>query len=191
MKWKKRYRARATVDIFFKRMEQLKEHNSLQVMKKIRQHRGNNTFRHSLNVAYVSFYIACKLDLKIDCISLATGAMLHDYYLYDTDKMPFSDWKHSLYHPRLALINALEHFYLNKMERNIILSHMWPVPFAKMPRSREAALIVIADMICSTAEETLKKREIEPDIMSLIKEKDLEAIKKRDLWLKSRGRNIS
>ena len=179
MKWKKRYRARATADIFFERMEQFKRNNRLQEMKDIPQHRGNNTFRHSLNVAYISFYLACRLDLKVDCISMATGAMLHDFYLYDSEKTPFSEWKHSLYHPRLAIINALEHFYLNKLERNIILSHMWPIPLAKMPRSREALLVIIADNICFFTEMVLGRKIIEPDIMKLITDKDLETIKER------------
>ncbi len=169
MKWKYRYKAARSGEIFYKRLEQLTGNRILKRMKNIPQHRGNNTFDHSVNVVKVSFYMACRLGLKIDCISMATGAMLHDFYLYDTEKMPFTDWKHSMYHPRLSIINALEHFYLNKMERNIVLSHMWPIPLAKMPRSREAVIVIMADNFCSLLEIVFKKRIIDPPIHKVLK----------------------
>ena len=88
----------------------------------------------------------------MDIPSLVKGAMLHDYYLYDTETMPWSDYKHSLIHPKLAVENAEKLFDLNATERNIILSHMWPIPGAPLPRSREAWLICAADKLCAQGE---------------------------------------
>ena len=48
--------------------------------------------------------------------------------------------------------NAGEHFTLNDKERNIIYSHMWPIPGTPLPRSREAWLICIVDKDCAQRE---------------------------------------
>ena len=96
--------------------------------------------------------LAKKWGWQIDIRALVYGAMLHDYYLYDTETMPWSDYRHSLVHPKLALANAQKHFSLKARERNIILSHMWPIPGAPLPRSREAWLICFADKLCAWRE---------------------------------------
>ena len=96
--------------------------------------------------------MAKKLRISVDTESLVRGAMLHDFYLYDTETMPYSDYRHAMVHPKLALSNAEKHFDLNGKERNIILSHMWPTPGAPMPRCREAWLVCVADTLCAWRE---------------------------------------
>ena len=127
-------------------------HPDVQCLKEIPQHKGNTTFAHSGNVAERSYRLAAKWGIKVDLVSLVRGAMLHDFYLYDTETMPYSDYRHSLVHPKLALQNAQRYFDLNAKERNIILSHMWPIPGAPLPRCKEAWLVCLADKLCAWEE---------------------------------------
>ena len=121
-------------------------------MKEFHQHVGTSTFRHCENVARYSFHLAQKFGWNIDEESLAMGAMLHDYYLYNTDEMSCSAYTHSFNHPKAALENALVHFDLNDKERNIILSRMWPLGPLTMPHSQEAVLVQLADKYCALRE---------------------------------------
>ena len=54
-------------------------------------------------------------------------------------------------HRACALRNASELTDLSKLERNIILAHMWPLAL-HLPRSREAWVVSLADKLCATAE---------------------------------------
>ena len=57
----------------------------------------------------------------------ARGGLLHDLYLYDSkDKSAHPGWQ-CFDHPRAAARNAGELTWLSDKERNIILSHMWPL----------------------------------------------------------------
>lgn len=121
-------------------------------MKTYEQHEGNNTLQHVLNVAETSFQLAEQLGWKIDEGTLARGAILHDYYLYTISEKGISDYDHGIHHPKAALENARKVFHLNPKEENIIRSHMWPLTLLHPPRSREAALVCVADKYCATRE---------------------------------------
>ena len=133
-------------------------HPAIQALKQVPQHKGGTTYAHCVNVANRAYQLAKRWGWEIDIRALVNGAMLHDYYLYDTETMPYSDYRHSLVHPRLALENAEKYFTLNARERNIILSHMWPIPGAPLPRSREAWLVSMADKLCAYREMYRKKK---------------------------------
>ena len=143
---------------FQRYVAEIAENPGVQPMKKTPQHKGGTSFEHCVNVAFTSYRLAKKLGWDVDLKSLARGAMLHDFYLYDTETMPYSDYRHSLIHPKLALKNAEKVCELNDTERNIILSHMWPIPGAPLPRSREAWLVNAADTICAAREMYRRKR---------------------------------
>ena len=130
----------------------LSAHPALQQLKATSQHKGSTSFAHSVAVAALAYRMAKKLRISVDTESLVRGAMLHDFYLYDTETMPYSDYRHAMVHPKLALSNAEKHFDLNGKERNIILSHMWPTLGAPMPRCREAWLVCVADTLCAWRE---------------------------------------
>ena len=131
---------------------------AIQRLKRIPQHKGGTTYAHCVSVAHKAYHLAKRWRWDIDIRALIRGAMLHDYYLYDTRTMPYSDYRHALVHPRLAVSNAEKIFSLTQKERNIILSHMWPIPGAPLPRSREAWLISIADKICAHRELYRRKK---------------------------------
>lgn len=121
-------------------------------MRRFIQHGEVSTFDHSLHVAYRSFFLAKKLNLRIDEKSLVYGAMLHDFYLYDWhDKNYDRKRLHGFHHPKTALRNAEKLYLLNKIERDIISRHMWPLTL-KFPKYRESYLVTISDKICSLME---------------------------------------
>lgn len=145
-------------DLTFRQcLSEMVDHPAIQALKKIPQHKGGTTYAHCVNVANKAYQLAKKWRWDIDIRALVRGAMLHDYYLYDTETMPWSDYRHSLIHPKLAVENAEKHFTLDQKERNIILSHMFPIPGAPLPRSKEAWLICLADKICAQKEMHRKK----------------------------------
>lgn len=112
-------------------------------------HNRITTLDHSLFVAYWSFRIARALGL--DAVAAARGGLLHDLYLYDSkDKSAHPGWQ-CFDHPRAAARNAEELTQLSDKERNIILSHMWPLGGA-LPRSPEALLVDLVDTFCAGLE---------------------------------------
>jgi len=107
-------------------------------------HHNDSTLSHSITVAHVSFYLA-KL-FRLDAISTARGALLHDFFLYDWQHC--SHRRHRTKHPGTALGNAVQRFTLNPVEKDIILTHMWPVarPFYTF---RESFLVSSVDKLVS------------------------------------------
>lgn len=130
-------------------------------MKEIKQHRYTNCYEHSINVATKCFIYAKKMGLKIDVISLVRGALLHDFYLYDWRENRKRHLNHSFVHPKVSLENARgEYGDLNKIEEDIILSHMWPVTLFKFPKYKESCLVCFSDKICALEEFFGKSRKI-------------------------------
>ena len=124
-------------------------HGDVQSMHSFRHH-DRTALTHSLSVSTLAFTLARRLGL--DSVSVARGALLHDFFLYDrrADKTPF----HLNRHAKVALRNARARFRLNLVEQDIILAHMWPVgrPFYTY---RESALVSFVDKFVSTREVTL------------------------------------
>ena len=85
----------------------------VQKMKEFVQHGKVSTYEHCKSVAKLSYKINKNLRLKSDLKVLLTGAMLHDFYLYDWHD--FSDKSHSLHgikHAERASRNAEKYFIL-------------------------------------------------------------------------------
>lgn len=117
----------------------------IQLLKEFSQHRGNTTFQHCENVALFAYDIAQRLHWELDADDIIKAAMLHDYYLYNTSEMEMSDYEHGVTHPKRAIQNAQKHFELNENVRGAISSHMWPLPFSPMPKTKLAIIINLAD----------------------------------------------
>lgn len=119
----------------------------------IMHHSKTSCYRHMFNVAYYSFKM-CKF-FKLDYVSAARGAMLHDLYLYTWHKergviMELLK-RHPWVHPKIALQNAIQNFDLNDIEKDIIEKHMWPVTI-KLPKYPETFIVGIADKFCCIME---------------------------------------
>lgn len=122
------------------------------------QHASSSRYYHCLSVSYFSYTI-CKM-MKLDYVSAARGAMLHDFYFYDWRNKHVEGQKkfHAYRHPRIALNNANDIFNLNIIEKDIILKHMWPLTIS-LPKYKESYIVTFVDKYCATLEiiKTLKR----------------------------------
>lgn len=143
---------------FWETFISLRENPIVQELKKYPNHNISNLFDHSSRVALCAYDISRRLHISVDGKSLAKGAMLHDFYLYQArGNKEIGTKAHWLGHPVTALNNAEKEFQLSELEKNIITSHMWPLNFFRFPRSREAVLVCFADKICAFGELVLKR----------------------------------
>lgn len=115
------------------------------------QHGTTSIYAHSVQVADFSLYLAHKWNLQVDERSLARGALLHDYFLYDWHDSSNGHHLHGLTHPALALKNAKMDYILNEVEENIIHRHMFPLTPVP-PMYTEAWLVCMADKYCALRE---------------------------------------
>ena len=113
------------------------------------EHHGVTRFEHSLRVSYYSYKVS-KI-LKLDYKQVATGGLLHDFFITDDlkgKKKAFS----MFFHPYKSLENATKYFKLSEMEKDIIISHMFPSLPHKIPKYLESWLVSIVDKIVATYE---------------------------------------
>lgn len=137
---------------------QSEEH--VQEMKNYIQHGNVSTYEHCENVARLSYRIDHAFSLHSDLEVLLTGAMLHDFFLYDWHKK--GDGTHQLHgfqHAGRASENAKKYFDIDDRTNHVIYSHMWPLNPKRIPRSREAWIVCVADKWVSL-QETLFRRHV-------------------------------
>ncbi len=134
------------IDIFFKNnFESVYKKSKLDITKSHKHHRNTSCFFHSIAVAYYSYKIAKKLRLKVSEKDLITGALLHDYFLYDWHITRYK--KHGFSHPVSALKNAETEFELSSIEKDIIRKHMFPLTISP-PKYKESILVCLVDKAC-------------------------------------------
>jgi len=121
----------------------------VRMMGRWRHHGPVTTLDHSLFVAYCSY--CCARALRLDAVAAARAGLLHDLYLYDSHDRSAHPGNQCFYHPKAAARNAEALTELSDKERNIILSHMWPLGGA-LPRSPEAFLVDLVDTCCAALE---------------------------------------
>ena len=139
-------------------IKDLKNHEKVCEMKNYTQHGKISTYQHCYQVACTSYAMNNKLHLHADKKSLLTGAMLHDFFLYDWhDKDNRPKGLHGYRHAKCAAKNARKYFDVNDKVHHIISTHMWPLNLTKLPRNREAWIVCLADKYVS-AKETLFMR---------------------------------
>lgn len=119
-------------------------HDEYQKMKDIPHHNGS-VYDHCLDVAYYAYCLSVKFGL--DKASTIRGALLHDFYLYKFAKgknknLLSESFRHSKNHPKIAFQNAIKYFNLNRIEKDIITNHMFPVG---LPKTSEAWATTFAD----------------------------------------------
>ena len=136
-------------------LAQYDQHPEVQRMREFIQHGDVTTYQHCKNVVLVSFWLNRRFHLGADETSLAVGAFLHDFYLYDWHKRSsFRGLRrlfemHGFAHPGSACVNAERCFAITRKEQNIISSHMWPLTFRHVPTCREAVIVCLADKYCA------------------------------------------
>jgi uncharacterized protein len=127
----------------------LTENEKVISMDKYIQHSDVTCLEHCLLVSYYSYKI-CKF-LKFDYKSAARGGLLHDFFLYDWHEIKPKEGLHGFVHSNIALKNAKKYFKINDVEADIIGKHMWPLT-SKLPKYKEAFVVMIVDKICAIFE---------------------------------------
>lgn len=150
-------------------LEQYDHHPKVQEMREFIQHGDVTTYQHCKNVVVVSCWINHRFHLGADETTLAVGAFLHDFYLYDWHKQgSFHGLRHlfemhGFSHPGSACVNAQRVFGITKKEQNIIASHMWPLTFRHIPTCREAVIVCLADKYCAIVESMFHRTRVGAD----------------------------
>ena len=117
---------------------------------KSENHHGITRYKHVLRVSKYTYKIS-KL-LKMDYISATRAALLHDYFTNE-ELHNDSSLKSGIIHPEVACINAKKDFELNEIERNAIVSHMFPLG-NEIPKYKESWILTIVDKLVATYEMT-------------------------------------
>lgn len=130
-------------------VEDLLNNEDVLSMSEFCQHGNTSTLDHSLEVSFRSYKLSKKLGL--DYTSAARGGLLHDFFLYDWHDTKEEQRPHGIKHPKAALINANKRFLLNKVEKDIIVKHMWPLTIIP-PKYKESWIVSYVDTVCSLEE---------------------------------------
>ena len=117
------------------------------------EHHGISRYEHLLKISYVSYRVAKKL--KFDYVSVARAGILHDFYLDGDERSKKRKFLDTFTHPKKALDTSNRIFMLNEMEKNIIVSHMFPI-YPVLPKYKESILVNVIDKILGFKEMMLE-----------------------------------
>jgi len=128
----------------------------MQSSKQYIQHGNISVYDHSVNVAILSVWLADRLHMQVNTQALVTGALLHDYFLYDWHIRSEDHRWHGFHHPKRAFQNAQRDFRIGEIEGNMILSHMFPLcPI--LPTHLESWILYLSDKLCAIGETLFKQ----------------------------------
>ena len=106
------------------------------------EHHGISRMEHSIKISYYSYKIAKKL--KMDYVSVARGGLLHDFFLDGDERNGKRKFCDTFVHPKKALNTASAIFDLSEIEKDIIVSHMFPI-YKAIPKYKESVLVNLVD----------------------------------------------
>ncbi len=124
----------------------------VQSLKQYEQHLDIDRLRHITGVAFLTYKI-CK-KLKLNYVSAARGATMHDLFYYDWRDGETGRWHklHGYKHPFYAYLNAKELSPgADRITLNCIRRHMWPLTVTP-PRYPEGFIVSLADKYCAARE---------------------------------------
>ena len=108
------------------------------------EHHGISRMEHSIKISYYSYKIAKKLGM--DYVSVARGGLLHDFFLDGDERNGKRKLLDTFVHPKKALKTSILHFDCNDIEKNIIVSHMFPI-YLSFPKYKESFLVNLVDKV--------------------------------------------
>ena len=124
--------------------------------KRIFSHGAISIYEHSVAVAERAYAMA-EDDPRIDKRTVVRAGLLHDFFLYEWHIPGLRYLKHGWCHADIAAKKAREVFAITDHEASCIKTHMWPWTLFRLPKSREAWAISLADKIVSIKEAALKR----------------------------------
>ena len=129
----------------------LSENTRFLETKNFIQHGDTTVYAHVISVAKKSIEVAEKYNLDVYMDSMIRGALLHDYFLYDWHDGKRERCIHGFTHPMKAYRNAKSELKLNRIERDIIIKHMFPLTLLP-PMYLESWIVTYSDKYVSLAE---------------------------------------
>lgn len=132
---------------YYNLIKDIDNNNEFQKLKSIKHH-GLTRYNHSYRVSYYSYIFAKKLDLNVK--EVARAGLLHDFF-FDVNNTKIDKLKSFYNHPKKALEITKNDFEINKLEENIIKSHMFPISL-ELPKYKESLLVSIVDKIVASYE---------------------------------------
>lgn len=115
------------------------------------QHGTTTTLEHCENVAWISYLINKKLHLNADEKELLEAAMLHDISFYDwNDETSYKT--QGVDNPDIAFGKEEKNISVLENDQEDLRSHMWPLNISKIPKSKEALIVSLADKYCALIE---------------------------------------
>ena len=133
---------------FFKIIKPIINNEEFKKLKNI-EHHGVTRYDHSLRVSYYSYKIS-KI-LKLDYKQVATGGLLHDFFLSDEDRNSKDRFLSTFNHPKRAVLKASEQFDITEMEKDIIRTHMFPINLS-VPKYAESWIVSMVDKVVGVYE---------------------------------------
>ena len=116
-------------------------------------HHGLTRLEHSLRVSRNVYKVSKKLGL--DYVSATRAALLHDFF-FNEEFESNHGLIQGVVHPDIALANASGAFKLNDIEKNAIVSHMFPLSL-ELPKYKESWVLTIVDKLVAIYEYGLYK----------------------------------
>lgn len=130
-------------------IEDLINTEAVQTLANYKQHVHSNRLDHCISVSYYSYLWAKKWHCNTRAV--ARAGLLHDLFYYDWHTTKFDEGTHAYMHPRIACKNAEKLTTLSKLEKDIIIKHMWGATIAP-PRYKEGYIVTMVDKYCAIKE---------------------------------------
>ena len=108
---------------------------------KYESHHGLTRYMHVIRVSKFTYKIT--KALKMDYVSATRAALLHDYFT-ESDVIGKNSLKKYVLHPGIAYRNAKKEFTINEIEKNAIISHMFPL-CKRIPKYKESWVLTAVD----------------------------------------------
>ena len=135
---------------FIEIIDDLLHNETVLNMKNFRQHYETSCFDHCLEASYFCYKI-CK-KFKLDYVSAARAAMVHDLFLYNwRERQPDRKGLHAFTHGKTSYENACKIMEVNDLQKDMIIKHMWPLTL-KLPRYKETYILTLVDKYCALSE---------------------------------------
>lgn len=155
---------------FYKCCKKTINHPMFLKQKQYFHHDQVSVYEHVIFVAYHVYKASKRLHLNSE--DLISGALLHDFFLYDwhvegkiKKKRLFN--KHGFTHAKQAAFNADIYFSLSAIERDIIKKHMFPLTLSA-PVFIESWLVNLLDSFVTFKEYFTNQDELRQALVTFI-----------------------
>ena len=136
------------IDLYIELTGDLLKNELVESMKRYNHHGTIDTHFQSVYVSYTVMKTAKAFHMD-NLRDIVRAALLHDFYLYEWYTEKHEEY-HIWYHPKESVKNIEKYLFdLTPMQRNMILSHMFPT-YVERPKYAAAWVLTLSDKRCAT-----------------------------------------